>query len=201
MSLIHVALVILFVAIILLAFAFLLLARQIGVLFERVTPMGALVNDSGPKVGDASPSFTLTSLTGGPVTIGAESDRSTLVFFLSPTCPVCKKLLPVLRSVRRSEDHWLNVVLASDGEEPRHRRFLETARLEEFAYVLSPELGISYRVSRLPFAVLVDAHGVVKAKGLVNTREQLESLFNAHEQGVGSIQAYLDDPQVTLQTR
>ena len=30
-----------------------------------------------------------------------------------------------------------------------------------------------------PFAVLLDGEGVVKAKGLVNTREQLESLFNA----------------------
>jgi hypothetical protein len=40
--------------------------------------------------------------------------------------------------------------------------------------------------------VLLDSTGTVKAKGLVNNREQLESLFNAHEMGIGSIQGFLD---------
>lgn len=169
------------------------MARQIGVLFERISPMGALINDSGPKVGDATPVFTLPSLTGGTVAIGPKPERTTLVFFVSPTCPVCKKLLPVLRSVRQAEARWLDVVLASDGEEEKHRRFIATADLAAFPYVVSTELGLAYRVSRLPFAVLIDSAGVVRSKGLVNSREQLESLFNAHELGVGSIQSYLDD--------
>jgi hypothetical protein len=41
-------------------------------------------------------------------------------------------------------------------------------------------------------AVLIDGEGIVRAKGLVNNREQLESLFNAKELGVESIQRYLD---------
>ena len=49
----------------------------------------------------------------------------------------------------------------------------------------------SFRVSKLPYAVLVDAAGKVKAKGLVNSREQVESLFTAGELGVASIQDYL----------
>lgn len=170
------------------------LARQVGVLFERISPMGALINDSGPKVGDVSPQFSLPSLTGGEVAIGPRAGRATLVFFVSPTCPVCKKLLPVLRSVRQAESKWLDVVLASDGEREKHERFIETANLSAFPYVVSTELGLAYRVSRLPFAVLLDSEGVVRSKGLINSREQLESLFNAHEMGVGSIQSFLDDP-------
>ena len=50
---------------------------------------------------------------------------------------------------------------------------------------------MAYRVSRLPYAVLLDEKGVIRAKGLVNSREQLESLFNAKELGVGSVQEYL----------
>jgi methylamine dehydrogenase accessory protein MauD len=46
-------------------------------------------------------------------------------------------------------------------------------------------------VGKLPYAVLVDADGVVRAKGLVNTREHLESLFEAKERGVGSLQELL----------
>lgn len=170
------------------------MARQIGVLYERVSPMGALVNDAGPGIGQRTPLYNLPSLTGGSVAIGPQPGKSTLMFFLSPTCPVCKKLLPILKSVRVAERNWLNVVLASDGEEAKHRRFIETASLNAFPYVLSSDLGVAYRVSRLPFAVLIDSHGVIRAKGLVNNREQLESLFNAQEMGVDSIQSFLEQP-------
>ncbi len=185
---------VLWVVVLCLIVALFAMARQIGVLYERVSPMGALVNDAGPRIGDMTPLFSLPSLTGGTVAIGPRPDRSTLVFFLSPTCPVCKKLLPILRSVRQAEGQWLDVVLASDGEVAKHQRFIETADLGSFPYVVSSDLGVSYRVSRLPFAVLLDNRGVIRAKGLVNNREQLESLFNAKEMGVDSIQSFLDSP-------
>lgn len=186
------AVAVLFVAVICLSIAFFALARQVGVLFERIAPMGALVTDSGPKVGEPTPQFRLESLTGDEVQIGARSERSTLVFFLSPTCPVCKKLLPILRSIRSVESEWLDVILASDGEKAKHARFIENADLHDFPYVVSTDLGLTYRVARLPFAVLIDSKGVIRAKGLVNNREQLESLFNAQDMSVDSIQQFLD---------
>jgi methylamine dehydrogenase accessory protein MauD len=182
-----------FLVIIVLAVAFFALARQVGVLFERISPMGALVTEAGPRIGERSPQFPLASLTGGEINVGAASPRATLIFFLSPACPVCKKLLPVLRSVRASESSWLDIVLASDGAQANHHsRFIETMKLHTFPYVVSGELGMSYRVARLPFAVLLDATGVIRAKGLVNNREQLESLFNAVEMNVDSIQRFLN---------
>ena len=48
-------------------------------------------------------------------------------------------------------------------------------------------------MSRLPYAVLIDERGIIRAKGMINTREHLESLFNAKELGVGSVQDYLRD--------
>lgn len=170
------------------------LARQVGILFERIAPVGALVNDAGPKLGETAPAFDLPSLTGGMVSIGANSPRATLVFFLTTTCPVCKKMLPVLKSMRSSESGWLDIVLASDGAEEKHRAFIDKAALGVFPYVLSADLGVTYRVQRLPFAVIIDGSGVVRAKGLVNNREQLESLFNAAETGHASVQAFLDSP-------
>ncbi|MDH2432344.1 methylamine dehydrogenase accessory protein MauD [Pokkaliibacter sp. MBI-7] len=195
MTALYFAIAFLFIAVIGLGIGFFILARQIGILFERIAPMGALVNDSGPRVGDTSPTFDLPSLTGGKVLIGKGANRAKLIFFLSPTCPVCKKLLPILRSVRDSEGNWLDVVLASDGEADKHQRFINHTGLTDFPYVLSTELGLGYRVSRLPFAVLLDSNGVITSKGLINSREQLESLFNAHEMGVGSIQGYLENTQ------
>ncbi|MCC2106365.1 MAG: thiol-disulfide isomerase, partial [Hyphomicrobiales bacterium] len=82
--------------------------------------------------------------------------------------------------------------LASDGEAAAHRAFVADRKLDQFPYLLSRDLGVSYRVSRLPYGVLIDKAGVVRAKGLVNNREQLESLFNARELGHDSVQAYID---------
>lgn len=171
------------------------LTRQIGVLYERVAPAGALMVARGPKVGEAAPVLTAPALDGGTRALGgARPDgRSTLLFFLSPTCPVCKELLPALRSAAQLERRWLDVVLASDGPAAEHTTFVRERRLEEFPYVLSAPLGIAYEVAKLPYAVLIDGTGVVRAKGLVNTREHLESLFEAQERGLASIQDWARD--------
>ena len=185
--------IVLWVVILALLLAVLALARQIGILYERVAPMGALMLDHGPKVGDMAPAFGLESLGGGGLAVGrAGSKKSQLLFFLSPTCPVCKKLLPVLKSIRNAEAKWLDVVLASDGDRHEHSEFYRKAGLAEFPYVLSTELGMAFKVGKLPYAVLIGDDARVRAKGLVNSREQLESLFAAKELGVASVQEYLD---------
>ena len=185
----------LWLAVVVLALLVWALSRQVGVLFERVAPMGALVTDAGPAVGDASPLLALRSLEGKPLALGGTAPLPTLVFFLAPTCPVCKKLIPVLKALLRDEQRDLRIVLASDGDDAdAHRRFVREQGLDAFPYVLSTELGMTWRVSRLPYAVLLDARGHVASKGLVNSREQLDSLLNAHDMGKPSIQSYLGDP-------
>ena len=167
------------------------LSRQVGVLFERVAPMGALVTDAGPAVGQSSPIFDLTGLQSEQVVIGGPQAQPTLLFFLAPTCPVCKKLIPILKHLARDEARSLRVVLASDGEGD-HLQFMRDQGLQAMPYLLSTELGMSYRVSRLPYAVLMDRQGTVRAKGLVNSREQLDSLLNAHDMDTPTIQKYLE---------
>ncbi|MFM2052650.1 MAG: hypothetical protein RL456_687 [Pseudomonadota bacterium] len=191
MSALTVSVILLWVAVVVLAMLLWALSRQVGVLFERVAPMGALVTDSGPAIGTASPMFELTGIQSERVEVGLPSALPTLVFFLSPTCPVCKKLLPILKALQRAESRTVRIVLASDGEAASHLAFVRDQHLEDFPYVLSQELGMAYRVSRLPYAVVLDRRGTVVAKGLVNSREQLDSLLNAHDMGRHSIQDYL----------
>jgi methylamine dehydrogenase accessory protein MauD len=191
-----VAVVVLWVIVIVLLVVVFALARQVGILFERVAPMGALMTDAGPKIGEASPRFDLMTLDGKPLVIGGVSAKDTLVFFLSTTCPVCKKLLPVLKSMRGAEGKRLDIVLASDGEHGVHWAFHKAAGLDDFPYVLSPDLGMTYRINRLPFAVVLDQQGVVRGKGLVNSREQLESLMNARDLGQPSIQNWIETETV-----
>jgi methylamine dehydrogenase accessory protein MauD len=191
--------VVLWIAVVALTGVVAALARQLGVLHERTAPVGALVTGRELRAGDAAPVVEVEDLAGRRHALGAAraDGRATLVFFLSPTCPVCKTLLPAVRSLARRERGWLDVVLASDGARAEHEAFVAAERLGEFPYVLSTPLGLAYRVPRLPHAALVDARGVLRAQGLVNTREHLESLLEAHERGVASIQDWLArEPEV-----
>lgn len=165
------------------------LARQIGVLHERIAPAGALSVNQRLKVGDIAPPLPLTAIDGRPVAVGG--GRGQLFFFLSPDCPICKTLLPVVHSIARAERDWLSVILASDGgDADQHRAFQQREKLGEFPYVLSEALGRSFGVGKLPYAVLVDESGKVASMGLVNSREHLESLFEAKERGIASLQEF-----------
>ena len=148
----------------------------------------------GLTVGEPAPIVAVTDLDGASRNVGGHrSDgRNTLVMFVSPTCPVCKVLLPVLKSSARTEHSWLDVLLASDGEAAKQTEFRRQNGLASLPYILSPTLGIAYQVNRLPYAVLLDERGVVLARGLINSREHLESLFEAKRLGVASVQAYLE---------
>lgn len=165
------------------------LARQIGVLLERVQPVGAMISDTGPDIGARAPRLALPNLNGAALALGEGGGRSQLLFFLSTTCPICKALVPALRDAARAEGDWLDVVLASDGNPEAHRRMIAKEHLGDFPYTLSSELGMTFKVAKLPFAVLIDGAGRIKAKGLVNNREQLESLFHAAELDRPSIQS------------
>ena len=177
-----------------LALTVLALTRQIGLLHERISPVGALSPEAEVKVGDPAPELAVLDLHDHPVQIGgASKDGSrTLLFFLSPTCPVCDTLLPTVERVARTEVPRVRVILASDGLPDEHREFVAEKRISHLPYILSAPLGMTYGVAKLPYAVLIDEHGIVAAQGLVNTREHLESLFEAQRRGVASIQEYLE---------
>jgi len=180
----------LWIAIVVLAGVVVALVRQIGVLHERLRPVGALAIAAGPRVGEPAPIVEVNDLSGTLKSVGAPASdgRDTLLFFLSPTCPVCKTLLPVLGSLAR--DGSLRVLLASDGARDEHEAFVARERIA-LPYLLSTPLGLAWRVGKLPWAALIDASGVVRAQGLVNTREHLESLLEAKAHGVASIQEFV----------
>jgi len=184
--------ILLWAAVIVQALLIAALARQIGVLHERIAPAGALSLPQSVKVGEVATPLTLTTVAGGTIAIGGKRDgRSQLLFFASPDCPVCKSLLPVVRSAARAEARWVDIVRAGDGAVAGYRQLAKAHGGEDMPMVLSEALGRAYGVSKLPYAVLIDEAGRVASTGLVNSREHLESLFVAKEHGVASIQEFL----------
>jgi Methylamine utilisation protein MauE len=85
--------------------------------------------------------------------------RATLVAFTSAGCPVCHQIVPGLGVLER--DPALAVV---------HAAYEEAG---------GPELHAAFDVPGTPYAVYLDRDGVIRAKGTVNTLEQLESLVAA----------------------
>lgn len=172
------------------------LTRQIGVLYERVAPAGALAMNKSVSVGETAPALTLQTLNNTLIDIAGTrtSGKSQLLFFISPGCPVCKTLLPGLKSAANAENDWLTIVLCSDGMESDHQGFIRDQGLQSFDYVVSELLGKTYGVAKLPYAVLVDETGRIASLGIINSREHLDSLFEAKERKVASIQEYLNSP-------
>jgi methylamine dehydrogenase accessory protein MauD len=186
--------IVLWVLVVVLALIVLALARQVGILHERVAPAGALMPTSGPKVGELTEAMSLSDLGGNQVIIGGENPdgEATFVLFISPTCPICKSLVPTAKSLARREGKRMRLVFASDGDQiEQHVAYARDLGLDDFHYVISEGLGMAYEVSKLPFALLIGSDGALHSKGLVNTREHLESLVEAMDSGVATLQDYM----------
>lgn len=192
--------IILWFLVIILSLVVFALARQVGVLHERVAPAGALMPTNGPKVGELTEAGLYKDLNGEPLTLGGVSDdrRATLILWISPTCPVCKGLVPTARSV--CEDENFNLVFASDGDKlEQHQAYVRDLGIGRYPYIVSQALGMKFAVSKLPFAALIGPDGTLRSKGLVNTREHLESLAESMETGIDTLQDYIklvDNPPV-----
>ena len=181
----------LWIVVILQGVAILALARQIGVLHDRVAPAGALTTQAGPGVGEQSPRLEVHAMAGNAITVGGKlaAGKALLMLFVSSTCPICKKLIPIAKNFARSER--LDVLFIGDADPVEQRKLIVEFELDEHCFVNGPEVGMTYRIDKLPYAVLLDDAGMIAAKGLVNSREHFESLIVAKETGYATIQSYL----------
>lgn len=182
--------ILLWLLIITFSFILLGLIRQIGVLHSRIAPAGALMLDKGIEVGKPAPQVTAIDRSNNPINIGYASEKPTLLFFLSPTCPICKTLLPAVKSISNSSKE-INVIYISDGAPEDHEKIISEAGLEKATYLISPEVGMTYQIGKLPYAVLINKNGTLQAKGLVNSREHLDSLFETELLGSPTLQSYI----------
>ncbi len=181
----------LWILVALLTIALAALARQIGLLHRRIAPVGARIMNVGPSIGETISSFSGTDIHGRSVAIPSPDRRNTALVFVSPTCPACDQLAPALRSVAQHERSHLRVVLGSfNGDDIKNREYAIQHSLGQLEYILSPDLAHAFGILTTPYVVLIDGGGVVRSKGLVNSREHIESLFNAADDGYESIQAF-----------
>jgi hypothetical protein len=135
-----------------LALAVLVLGALVLALYRQV---GVLTLRLGPRAALEVPEEGPPVATPAPALTGLARSGSELVAFVSETCRICRELIP---SVRALEREGLAVRIVEETEEPK--------------------VFERWNVPGSPFVVHV-VDGVVAAKGLVNTLEQLDGLIAA----------------------
>lgn len=194
MSLISISLTLAWLTIILLAVILFALARQIGLLHERMPGVGAMVVDNGPQAGDPIPFFEVEDWhTGQHVVLGQidKTSQGTLLLFVAEGCPLCKRIAPLAGMFSQQEQ--LELVVVSDEEPPIAKTLFSRLSALPGRFINDSRIGRGMQVGKVPYAILVGPDGTLQAKGLVNSREHLESLVVARDTGVKSLQDFLNN--------
>jgi methylamine dehydrogenase accessory protein MauD len=148
-----------------------LLYRQLGIMY-----LGSAsgVSRDGLPVGATAPDFQLEDSEGRAQRLSNYRGRNVLLLFGSTHCEPCRRLLPGLQEFAAGPGRDFDVLWLNEGTPEETLQFQsETgARLPMLSY--KDGINDSYKVRVTPFLFMVDAAGVIKAKGLVNTKSQLE---------------------------
>ncbi|MBZ5725472.1 MAG: methylamine dehydrogenase accessory protein MauD [Acidobacteriia bacterium] len=178
------------ILVVLLAAGFVALARQIGLLYRRLGQSGARIENTGLDLGQIVEPFVATDLFGNRVRVPWLGPQHTLLMFVAPFCSVCDQVAPAVKSISETEKGVVVVLVSFNGDADSNRAYAAKHAMSRVPYVLSPDLALRLHVLATPYAIVLDSTGVVRAKGLINSREHLDSLLNAIELNYDSVQTY-----------
>jgi methylamine dehydrogenase accessory protein MauD len=174
-----------------LVFVVVVLARQVGLLTVRLGPTAARFIPHGPQIGEVLPRREYQDVAGNLRAIGGSSRRPTLLAFVAPGCSVCDEFASALDGLARSERNLAVVAIAIGGDDESSQAAAERWWDGRIPLILSAQAVVDFQVQSSPYALILDASGVVKAKGLVNQVEHLHSLLNALETGYATLDQYV----------
>ena len=159
----------------------LLLYRQLGIMYLG-TAEG--VSRDGLEKGTRAPDFNLTDQYDHPQRLSSYKGQPVLLLFGSPHCSPCRILLPQLHEWAR-QHRDVNVVWLNSASPEESRRFVaETgATLPVAPYAPDDNLLDKYKVRVTPFLFMVDENGVIRAKGLVNSKGGLDMYYRELKTG------------------
>jgi len=185
--------IVLWVIVVIQAFLTLALARLVGQLMSRRMPgAGARVIDPGPEIGVSIEGWEASDLFGRTANVRFPGERGVFLLYVSPHCSTCAMLLPSAKRffkeiAAEAEGSWVMAL----GSRETQVEYARENRLTEHLVFAEEELPNFLHLGGAPFGIWINAAGEVRAKGMVNTREHLESLRLAVRMGHSSIQSYI----------
>jgi methylamine dehydrogenase accessory protein MauD len=156
-----------------------LLYRQLGVMY-----LGSAegVSRDGLDRGAKAPDFSVTDQYGELHRLINYRGKPAVLLFGSPHCSPCRILLPQLHDWAKGHPEvgvlWLN---AASPEESLKFVSDTGSSLPIAPYPPETNLMDSYRVRVTPFMFLLDEEGVVRAKGLVNTKAGMDLYYKEYK--------------------
>ena len=156
-----------------------LLYRQLGIMY-----LGSAegVSRDGLDRGTKAPDFTVTDQYGEAHRLADYRGKPAVLLFGSPHCSPCRILLPQLHDWAKAHRDvgvlWLN---AASPEESLKFVSDTGASLPIAPYPPENNLMDRYRVRVTPFMFLLDEDGVVRAKGLVNTKAGMDLYYKEYK--------------------
>lgn len=168
------------------------LARAIGQLRRHTPPSGARLVNPGPEIDTYVGAWEGTDLLGNPVSFRFPRERGLFLLYVSPHCSICEGLLPSAKRffkeiAAEADGAWVMVL----GSREAQISYARENDLTRYPVAAEDQLPATLRLEGAPFGLWIDAAGRVKAKGMVDRREHLESLRYAVKLGHPSVESYV----------
>jgi hypothetical protein len=147
--------------------------------------------NQGPESGKPFPQAISNDLRGQRAPL--VRDGPAVVAFVDVECKLCAELLPDLGAFADDATD-VDVVAVVAGPPPSVAQF--TRRLSTRVAVFPDArgaLGTGYGVAVLPFLVTVDGEGIVRAKGVVNDRDDLERVAGPIRERAEAMEPVLEE--------
>jgi methylamine dehydrogenase accessory protein MauD len=173
-TLLLIASIVLWLVVLLLGFLLLGALRCLALLRWQLEELEATTPNrqgrSGLKPGKKAPDFTLPSAEGPEVALHDLAGRKLLLVFTQAGCSPCQVIVPELNRLAGE----VQVIAVCHGDAEAVRGWVAAAR-PTFPVLVQERFGVSrqYEVFATPFAFLIDERGVIRSKGIINSKRQI----------------------------
>jgi len=147
-----------------------------------------LITDEGPEIHSFLPQLEGVDAAGRLLRSSDYRGQSLVLLLLSPGCVPCEQILRDLHATQRGLAPAPEFLAVVEGTRQQAAGLRQRYRLT-IPIIADPDAAIraALGVERTPYGFLVDPEGVVRMKGVVNHRGQLEGLVHRRGRYIGGL--------------
>jgi methylamine dehydrogenase accessory protein MauD len=175
--------------------------RALGLLRWRLEQLEATMPSrlgrSGLKVGKKAPDFVLPSVAGADIGLHDYAGGKILLVFMQPGCGPCHRVTPDLDRLHRQSD--VQVLVVQNGDLETIRKWAREQR-PRFPVVVQEQFSLSkrYEMFATPFAFLIDEHGIIVSKGVINNGQHIRFLLSGAGKAGKNAQVEAEPDETTV---